>query len=226
MLFFFVLYDYCMGDRAVIFDFDGTLADTIGVALDIYNSILVPKFGTVPIQKSEIPELRKFGYKKVMKLKKVSIFDLARMLPIMPRLLKQRMDEVDPYAGVVEVIAELKRQGYKLGVLTSNDQSLVVGFLKNHNFPEFDFVIHERAIFGKEKALKKIVRRFNLERAKTIYVGDEPRDIVAAKKAGVLSIGVAWGVGGRMGLQPAGATVLIDKPSEILGTTHNLITKN
>ena len=212
-----------MSDKHVIFDFDGTLADTIGVALDIYNNDLAPRFKTKQLDKNEIPSLRKLGYKKVMKLKGVSVFTLARMLPAMPKLLKQRMGEVEPYDSVIESLLSLKSEGYGLGVLTSNDQNLVTAFLESHGFPEFDCIVHERAIFGKDRALNKIVKRHHLDKAQTVYVGDEPRDIQAAHKAGLKSIGVSWGVGGRESLEPAAPTILIDDAKDLLPVVREIL---
>jgi phosphoglycolate phosphatase len=108
-------------------------------------------------------------------------------------------------------------------VLTSNDQNLVTAFLESHGFPEFDFIVHERAIFGKDRALNKIVKRHHLDKAQTVYVGDEPRDIQAAHKAGLKSIGVSWGVGGRESLEPAAPTILIDDAKDLLPVVREIL---
>ncbi len=186
-----------MNDRfTVIFDFDGTLGDTIELVSRIYNEN-AHLYGALPVSKDEFPELRKLGYKKAMKAKKIRWSVLPKLVLFVSREMKQHMGEVKPYPGVVSMLKELQASGISIGVLTSNDGALVQDFLNSNNFPVFDFVVSEKTMFGKEKALKRIMKRHKLIKEKVIYVGDESRDVVACKKAGIKIIGVTWGAGGK-----------------------------
>ena len=88
-----------------------------------------------------------------------------------------------------------------VGVLTSNQAALVQDFLSLHKFPKLDFIVSERAVFGKDKALSRIMKRYELTNTQIVYVGDEPRDIVACKKVSIPVIGVTWGLGGKEGYE-------------------------
>lgn len=200
--------------KVVIFDFDGTLANTIDLAISIYNDH-AEEFGVSTVDHSELTALRKMGYKKAMKHKGIKWSSLPRIILFIGREMKKHMDSVQPYDGVIDLLEGLKREGFTIGILTSNSAGLVQEFLDKHGFPKFDFVVAEKTIFGKDKALKKIIKRYELDPDSVLYVGDEPRDITASRKAGVVSIGVSWGLGGVEGLEP-------EKPNYLVRTTSEL----
>lgn len=198
----------------VIFDFDGTLANTLDLVARIYNEN-AHNYGSLPIDMEDLSEYRKLGYKKAMKKAKIRWTVLPRLVLFVSREMKKHMDEVKPYAGVVEVLNDIQKQGVSIGVLTSNDGALVHDYLIKNNFPIFDFIVSEKTMFGKEKALKKIMKRHSLVRSRVVYVGDEPRDITASNKAGIKVIGVTWGVGGREGLMSSPPDWLVDTPLQL-----------
>ena len=207
-----------MDDKfTVIFDFDGTLANTLDLVARIYNEN-AHHYGALPIDMKDISDYRKLGYKKAMKKLKIRWTVLPRLVLFVSREMKKHMEEVEPYAGVVDVLNDIQKQGISIGVLTSNDGALVHEYLEKNNFPIFDFIVSEKTMFGKEKALKKIMKRHDLHRNRVVYVGDEPRDITACNKAGIKVIGVTWGVGGREGLIATPPDWLVDTPIELKKT--------
>jgi phosphoglycolate phosphatase len=199
----------------LIFDFDGTLANSLDLIVRLYNEH-VSEFGYLPLEPSEFPSLRTAGYKKAMKVKKIKVRKLPKMIFVMGREMRQRIDEVRPFEGIVEVLAELKKTGYSIGVLTSNQAPLVNHFLMQHNFPEFDFVVSEKTLFGKDKAIKKILKIKNLAKNQVLYIGDEPRDVTASRKSGVGIIGVSWGFGGKEGFIKDKPDFIADEPSQLI----------
>jgi phosphoglycolate phosphatase len=186
-------------NKTVIFDFDGTLANTLELVAKIYNEH-AQTFGARQIDMSELDEYRKLGYKRAMKKAGIRWTVLPRLVLFVSREMKSQMAGVKPYKGIVEVLKALQEEGFSIGVLTSNDAELVQDFFVAHGFPHFDFVVSEKTMFGKEKALRRIMKRHGLKPKEVIYVGDEPRDITASHKAGITVVGVTWGVGGRFGL--------------------------
>ena len=198
----------------VIFDFDGTLANTFDLVVRIYNQH-AEEFGADTVTAEEFPKLRKMGYKKALKAKNLHWYKLPRVVMLVRREMKQHMGEIEPFDGVKEMLEDLRKQGVSTGILTSNDSGLVQEFLQSHNFPLFDFVVSEKTIFGKDKALKKIMERHQLKKDQIMYVGDEPRDVTSSKKAGIHVIGVTWGFGGPEGMESS-------KPHEIVTTVSEL----
>ena len=70
-------------------------------------------------------------------------------------------------------------------------------------------------MFGKEKALKRIMKRHGLAKRSTVYVGDEPRDITASNKAGIKVIGVTWGVGGKEAFEATAPDIEVTTSAEL-----------
>lgn len=209
------------GRATVIFDFDGTLANSVDLMFDLYNSHS-EEYGYLPISKDEFPELRRMGYAKAMRQKKIKARKLPKIIMVLSREMHQHMNKVYPYDGIVEVLRKLQELGFSIGVLTSNQATLVNEFFVNHNFPEFDFVVSEKTIFGKDKALKRIIKRFGLQKDQIVYVGDEPRDVTASRKAGIQVIGVTWGLAGVEGFEKIIPNHLVHSPKELLKTIRNL----
>jgi HAD superfamily hydrolase (TIGR01549 family) len=180
----------------------------------LYNAI-GPAYGALPVDSSEFDELRKLGYKKAMKSKKIRFRMLPKLVLHISKEMKQHMGEVKPCDGVVPMLYDLQKRGVSLGILTSNNAALVQDFLVENNFPDFDFVVSEKTLFGKEKALKRIMKRHRLEKEQVIYVGDEPRDVISSKRAGVKVFGVTWGIGGKEGLKKTPPDRLADTADEL-----------
>jgi len=206
--------------KTVIFDFDGTLANSVDLIFRLYNEY-AEQFRYSPVTWEEIPALRRMSYAKAMKVKGVKARRLPKILLTLSKEMHSRMDDVLPYDGIVDILLELQKQGISIGVLTSNQAPLVNSFFKKHGFPAFDFVVSEKTIFGKDKALKRIIKRFGLDSSQIIYIGDEPRDVVASRKAGVRVIGVSWGIAGLEGFEKASPDLLVHTPAELLSAITN-----
>ncbi len=211
--------------QVVIFDFDGTLANSISLAIRLYNDH-AEQFKALPLSEDELPELRRIvrehGYAKAVKSKGVRLSRLPAMVYTIGREMRQHMSEVKPYDGIVEVLQELKARGYRLGVLTSNQEHLVREFLETHQYPLFDFIVSEKTLFGKDKALRKIMKKFALDTRGVVYVGDEPRDVVACRKADIAVIGVSWGLAGVEGFGRAEPDILIHEPAQLVEAVEGL----
>lgn len=205
------------GKLTVIFDFDGTLANTIALVARIYNDHH-EEFGSLPVDIQELSVYQKLGYKGAAKKANIKWRKMPKMVLTIGREMKKHMDEVDPYPGVVKMLNKLREKGISIGVLTSNSGPLVKEFFTNNNFPIFDFVVSEKTLFGKEKSLKKIIKRHDLNKDRVLYVGDEPRDVISCRKAGIKVIGVSWGLGGVEGLKPS-------QPDYIVHNSHELLNK-
>ncbi len=194
--------------KVAIFDFDGTLADSVELIVGLYNDN-ADKYGYEPISPKEFPQLRRMGYRRVMEHKGIKWRKVPRMVMHISKEMRARMTEVKPYDGVQNVVLALQADGYMIGVLTSNQASLVQDFLRLHEFPVFDFIVSERAVFGKDRVLSRIMKRYGLDTSQVVYIGDEPRDVVACRKANIPIVGVTWGLGGKEGFEARDPDILV-----------------
>lgn len=201
----------------IVFDFDGTLADTLRVFLNIYNEI-APKQGCRIIQESDLEMIRSRPLRDLMKEFGVTIFKLPRLIVETIGKFSEKIDEVKFHPGILELLDNLKKQGYKLGILTSNSEIEVKKILEMHGKLDlFDFVYSEKSLFGKHRILKKLMDSHSIDHQEIIYVGDEVRDVEAAKKVGIEMIAVSWGMNTKAALEKAGCTVCVEKVEDFLG---------
>ncbi|HEY9751739.1 MAG TPA: HAD-IA family hydrolase [Coleofasciculaceae cyanobacterium] len=177
----------------VLFDFDGTIADSFDAVLAIANRLAV-NFG-YPITPPETVEyLRQLGSREVLQVVQVSPFKLPFLLRRLRAELNQEITQLKPFPGIPEALADLKNQGHSLGIATSNSVENVRLFLQaNHLSNHFDFLASGLTIFGKSRILRQMIRQEDILSQQVIYVGDETRDIEAAHQLKLPVIAVAWG---------------------------------
>lgn len=202
--------------KVIIFDFDGTIADSFAAVLKIANQ-LAPQFGYPPTRPEDIPRLKNLSSREIVKQSKVSPFKIPFLLRRLRGELNREMEQLEPIAGMKTALLTLKQQGYRLGIVTSNSRENVVAFLKAQGLDTiFDFVGSGLALFGKGRVIQRILRQHRLPPEDVIYVGDETRDIEAARKIGIKVISVSWGYNSSQALAAENPDFLIHQPEELL----------
>lgn len=201
--------------KAIIFDFDGTIADTLHLNIPIVNK-LSKKYNYKQVKSSEVKWLRDKKPKEILKHLNVSLLKVPRLVIDVRRILNTKIAKAKPSADLRVVLLHLKRLGIKTGILTSNSKENAVKFLRKNHLDLFDFVHSGIGVFGKHVEIKRLIKKSNLEKYEAIYVGDEVRDVEACKKAGVKVIAVCWGYNSKKALKKEKPDFIIDKPEEIL----------
>ena len=206
--------------KYVIFDFDGTLADTEEANFVIYQK-LAEKYNLRSITMDELGHLKKMNAKEVIAYIEVK----KRYLPFLLRkgknLLTQDIGNIRLCKpDIFQTIKELKTMGIKTAIITTNSKTNVKLFLEAHDADVFD-VIESAAMFGKESKMKKIARKAKADIKEVLYVGDEIRDINAAKNAGMDIASVGWGYNTIESLKKYEPDYLILEPSELIQICEN-----
>jgi len=200
--------------RALIFDFDGTIADTLGETRKIFNEI-APDYGIRQVEEHEIVELRHLSLKQI--LSKLDI-PKRRVPSIIARgtgMMRTNIDRLQLINGMKDALTELRNHTDSFGILTSNATANVDVFLRNHGIRDlFEFVSSTSKLTGKARHLRAIRKTFSLKHAEMLYVGDELRDVKAAQKAKIPHAAVSWGFNSRESLEKMSPTYLFDKPEE------------
>ena len=177
--------------KLVVWDFDGTLADSMRSAVGIFNR-LAPELGFRPLE--DLTAARGMSTRQLMRQHGISLWRLPRLVRRYHALAAEEADKLKLAAGLPAALAAIAGSGVRLGVLSSNREDNIRRCLRaNGAEGHFAFVVGYPRLFGKGKALKRIVRAEHLERADVLYIGDELRDVEAAKKAGVKVAAVTWG---------------------------------
>ena len=201
------------GKDAVIFDFDGTLADAEPVLLEIVNN-LAPEFGYDPITPEQIPELRKMGAKSfILERLGIPLWKIPGLERKARKEYANRIQNVGIFPGMKEAVERLKRAGYKTGIISSNATPSIKEVLDRADI-KVDFIA-SGSLFGKAKSIRNTLREQQLAKERVIYIGDELRDVEASRASSVDVIGVTWGLNEREVLEKAGA-VTVNNPDELL----------
>jgi len=218
------LADYLLGrkkedvplrPKLLIFDFDGTIADTFNLGFEILN-VLAPEFKFRALKESELEEARDMRLLELLKFLKIKPSKMSKIARRAAEELSARIRYVQPLPDVMPVIRELSSRGFQLGILTSNSPENVGIFLKNHDFNIFDFVRSSSKLMGKAREIKSIRKILRVDRSDILLIGDECRDIEAAHKAGVAIAAVAGGYNSRTALERTKPQFLLERPEELL----------
>jgi len=202
--------------NAVIFDLDGTLADSEQDIRAVYK-ILSKKWGGGEFSDSTWEEVRRATPIEFLRKLGISQWKIPFMVRQGRILLSKRYDQIELRKGMEFIITLLHKEGYKLYVVTSNSREVARDFLRKHNiFHYFEECISTN-LFTKSKVLKKFCKRNS-----AFYIGDEIRDALAAKDAGIRFIGVGWGVTPVDTLSHYGPTVLFPEELPILIKQGNI----
>ncbi len=208
--------------KVIIFDFDGTIADTLDALVAIANSLAV-KFNYKQITPEELAVLRNLNSRQIIKKSGISLLQIPFLVKRVKRELKQQIQHLSTIPGIKEALIELHYQGHRLGIITSNSTDNVTAFLQKNDLEDlFDFIHSGTTIFGKTRIINNFLKQEHLKPEEVIYIGDETRDIESTKKAHVKVIAVSWGFNSREVLAAENPDFLIDHPSELLEVIANL----
>ncbi len=208
--------------KIIIFDFDGTLADTIPISINILKN-LASKYYHKTIDEKLIKKLRNKSIPEIFKELDISIIKLPFIARKARKELNKEIANLKPIKGISEILNQLKKQKIILGIVSSNSKESIIKFLEVNNLNIFNFIYTNSRIFGKANNLKRLLRRNKWNIENTIYIGDEIRDIEAARKTGIKIISVAWGVNSLKKLAQYHPDILVKSPQELLTRLQSII---
>lgn len=197
---------------SIIFDFDGTIADSFE-----YFIAFVTKEADIP----ELTEAQKAAFHglsmaRVCRRLGIPWHRLPGMFFKGRRQMRRAMKKVEPFTGMPEVIKQLHKDGHDLYMLSTNATPNIHRFLRYQKLEEyFKEVYGGVGMFGKAPALRRLLREQHIENRKAVYIGDEIRDVMAAQSLGVKVVAVTWGFARALDLKAEGATGVAEKPEDI-----------
>jgi phosphoglycolate phosphatase len=200
--------------RLFMFDFDGTLADSLGQLVALYNR-LAPSLGLKPV--TDVEAARATPTRRLLKQLGIRFWKLPRVVRAFQAAVAAEAQAVRLHDGIAAMLGDLAARGARLAVLSSNREDNIRRCLQANGVEDrFAFIVGYPKLFGKAKALRRILRSEGLSRADVLYVGDELRDIEAGRKVRIATAAVTWGFHAESLLAAAGATFLIRQPAELV----------
>jgi phosphoglycolate phosphatase len=178
--------------KNVIFDFNGTIADTKSFVIDIFNT-LADKYHFKQMKPEDIEYLSTLSIMERIRLLRVPIYRIPKFRKEYKEIYRSNMGQLKTIIGIPELLEQLKHEGYKLAILSSHSAVNIKRFLANNNLDLFDCIYSSKDWFGKHRTFRKFLREQGLDSSDVIYLGDEYRDMLACRKADVPGCAVAWG---------------------------------
>jgi len=196
--------------KYIVFDFDGTIVDTYEDILNIVKDLKNDKYKEINLE-----DIKNYGTRYLIKKSGVPFWKIPKLIYQVTSKLKKR-DNIKLFPEILDVFKKLS-ENYNLGIVSSNSEENIRIVLKKYKIENlFEFIYSDSSIFGKHLVLKRMCRRYKINSDNVIYVGDEDRDIVAAKKARIKIIAVTWGFNSEKLLKKEKPDYLVNNPKEIL----------
>jgi HAD superfamily hydrolase (TIGR01549 family) len=204
----------------LIFDFDGTIADTFDAGVMILNK-LAGEFGFRPLHPKDIEKARDMRTRQLVKFLGIPKRKMSRIARRGSEELHGCIHSIQPLPGVPQALRELRALGYSLGIITSNTERNVQIFLQSHGLEVFDFVRCSSKLLGKARMIRSVIRKRHVRAADILFVGDETRDIEASKKVGIRIAAVTWGYNSRRSLEAMKPDFVFEDPKDLVAQLAN-----
>jgi phosphoglycolate phosphatase len=200
--------------RLAIFDFDGTLADSLPWFRASFHDVIA-RFGLTPVTAEELEGMRGLSAREIMSRLNVSMWQLPAIVSDMRNRKLAAASDTSLFAGIPAMLSDLQRLGIKTAIVSSNSEASVRQVLgpATSLITRFDC---GAAVFGKHWKFRRVARKLGAKTSETICIGDEIRDIEAAKAAGMDSGAVAWGYALPSALEAAGPMYLFNSIEEMI----------
>jgi phosphoglycolate phosphatase len=196
----------------IIFDLDGTLADSFAFFVSVHNQ-LADRHGFRRIAPAEIDALRGRSARDIMRHVRLPRWKLPWVARSFVRLM--RAADIPLFAGVGPMLQQLERSGAALALVSSNAADNCRRILGDAHWQRLVHVECGASILGKRRRIARVLRATGIEPARAIYVGDQITDAEAARAAGVAFGAVAWGYATRASLQRLQPAHLFDAVEEL-----------
>ena len=198
--------------KLLLWDFDGTLADTLSLALNLYNSMAKEK-KFKPI--TDPYAVREMNMREFLKSHDVPLYRVPFAFATFLKELGKLAANVNLNEGVSDALQQITDLGIRQGIVSSNATENIRECLRSNNADaHFEYISGTSRIFGKERRLLAAIR--HVKPNEVLYVGDEIRDIEASQAAGLDIAAVGWGLNSADALSNHQPTHLVSHPNDLL----------
>jgi phosphoglycolate phosphatase len=197
----------------IIFDLDGTLADSFPWFRRHVNDV-ADRFKFRRVTEDDIETLRLRGSREILAHLEVPRWKLPWIARHMRRLKAEQIAEIALFEGAETMLRSLAASGLRLALVSSDSEANARRQLGETTalFSHFDCAA---SIFGKPAKFRRILRRTGIGAARTISIGDEVRDIEAARAAGIACGAVTWGFAAQQALEVLRPNLMFERMDDI-----------
>ena len=199
----------------VIFDLDGTLLDSFPWFVRNVNGV-ADRFGFRKIAEHEIDGLRHRPAREILGHLGIPLWKLPRIARHMQRMMAEDAVSAPLFDGAAEVLRALASAGHRLALVTSNSEANARAKLGD-SATLFAHFACATSIFGKAAKFRRVLKQARVAASETLAIGDETRDIEAARAAGIGCGAVTWGYAAPQALRALNPDLIFDRMDDIAG---------
>lgn len=200
--------------RFVIFDFDGTLANTLGWVSDILPET-AHKFGFRQLTPDDHAHIRGLNPSDMLSYLEIPTWKLPLVALYLRRRMNHNLHHISLFDGVASALEQLSRANTRLSVLSSNSEKNIRAVLGPELNPLFSSFHCGVSFHGKTWKLKKALHHGSVSRENAIFIGDELRDLEAAHSCGIAFGAVTWGFHNRKAFESHQADFIFERVDDI-----------
>ena len=209
--------------KAYIFDLDGTLIDSLADIAESINRMLDAR-GYPRCEQEVFKQMVGDGMEKLVERALPEGVRSEGLIKVCVEEYRAHYDvlwnsETRPYPGIVEMLAEMKARGLKLGVISNKAHRFTVPMTEHFFGTEtFDLILGQRSEVPRKPApdgAREMAAFLGLSTDEMAYVGDSGIDMEFARNSGMRAIGVRWGFRGEAELRECGAEALISSAADL-----------
>ncbi|MRS04442.1 HAD family hydrolase [bacterium] len=204
----------------VIFDFDGTLADSYQWFLSVFDEI-VERYSLPRLEQSELRQLRKVDIRQISRQFNIPLWKIVQIGSHLQKKMASQIDKVLLVDGMQAVLDGLAAAGIRMAVVTSNAEENVKQVLGPHNVERFEAFEAGVTLYGKKAKFEKVLKKTGANPIQVLSVGDELRDLKASHQAGIAFGAVAWGATEMETFRTHNPDLLFAHPDDILNIVLN-----
>ncbi|MCB9229814.1 MAG: HAD-IA family hydrolase [Deltaproteobacteria bacterium] len=174
----------------VLLDFDGVLSDSWDVFLSAVNAHS-GEYNFTPVRPQEAKDMTT---RELLDKYQLGTLNTCRLVKSIKKYIQSRMDEIGVFRDFSDLCHDLHRQeNIRFAIISSNSKENIAWFIDKYELSFIGDIVSNARLFGKEAQIRRYIRKNRLRYENCLYVGDEVRDIEAARKAGISSLAVTWG---------------------------------
>ena len=178
--------------KCIIFDFDGTLSNSIQIFIKAYNKFAEAE-GYNKVAFEELDDLKKMSIPERCRYLNFPIRNIPFAAPKLYRHVRDMKETLPLFPGIKQMLDDLHSQGIHISIISSNASDIIDNSLKSNGIHYVKDILSSKYIFSKDKLIKKFLKQYQYTPSDAFYVGDEQRDIDACKKTGLPFIWASWG---------------------------------
>jgi phosphoglycolate phosphatase len=201
--------------RLVIFDFDGTLSDSGDWFLSVVDE-LARKFRFRTVQPGEVDMLRHKSSREVIEFLGISRWKLPLIARHLRGLVGRNAHRIELFPGTPDLLERLAASGVKIALVTSNAEANARKILGPAHAARIDLYACGSSLFGKAPKFRRVLKKMGVKPHEVLAIGDETRDIDAAREVGMRAGSVLWGYAAEDLLAAMRPDAMFRTPQEII----------